>query len=1150
MWSVIWRGGLVAVLFGLMAGCDYGVPPDEALARVRREGGEFAALGPDSSADVWQRAAEHYFPPARRDYFEGMDAVGRTSRRGPIKLELDPQQVIGRNAWVMWTGGNEAWWDWLARYGYGTVDLLKLIDDRGRETRFARTGMINEPGTRLPSDKETDDAHGVHYARPITEPGRGGEVHVEYRKDRENWAPPNPEVYGVPTGVIGLRLFPNPMFDAAAERRWDDKLYYSDTAEGRRYASDPATIRPYRVGMSCGYCHIAPHPLMPPFNPEFPRWENLSNNIGNQFIRMRVAFGNSLEPDNYFYHVFDSFLPGAVDTSAHPSDNNNNPNTVNSFFGLPGRLERAAVTPLEVLSPDSLAYVGNYTEDGKANPRHLPKVLLDGSDSVGVHVALSRVYLNIGTHYQQWLRTMNPFIGFRRQRPFKLRDVRGNSLYWHAIRIRIQPMASFFMVSTDPMRLKDVQIPESDGKPDAPATRACLEKQLRGTGLPWYTAPAKNAPAEAGQSEPIVGSDKKGDYAVGRQVFVRGCIACHSSVQPGDLPELEQKLALYYEKNKPAADRKEQEPTDEQKKSPVDGKEQGHAAGDASISLLPPIVGKLPEEDWVGKRSEWDKQVGEALAGRRRLRLTIDDRVRLTRGDGKLPEAYAEWASKAVERREFWEHQGRVWDNNGDPVIDSDGRRQKRVTVQNYLSIDERIPVTVVGTNSARATATNSLHGHVWEDFASQTYKELDAVGPIRYPDPFSGATKSYSPPGGGVGYYRVPTLISVWATAPFLHNNALGTFNNNPSVPHRLAAFDDAINRLLWPDKRQRPSEQHYWPGRGVATSVADAWYVGKNASQPVSQQDSGSQPTEEAIDRAAAQRVLDSGWIWRTTQESWIKIDAPHVPMLVGGVAGLYREQMQLVAFLPTLAFLGLGIGLLLTGRLNSIWDRIDRRLTWLAWLLGPFRWLFSVGGLALALASGYFVLYRFRPAVALLDVGTGGAIPWFRLQAFLIPVLLFGSAGLLFLPFRASRNWVLAFTARVVGVACLVLAVITAMGIGRTLAGMGADVKIGPIPEGVPVNIVASIDPLASRNDLINAGDALVDFLSKHQVAAINNPGDEAAKTARRREFQEKVAPLLLRASKCPDFVIDRGHDYVFIRDFTDQEKRELIALIKTF
>ena len=34
--------------------------------------------------------------------------------------------------------------------------------------------------------------------------------------------------YGEPTGIMGLRLFPNPDFDAEAARKWDAKRYYED----------------------------------------------------------------------------------------------------------------------------------------------------------------------------------------------------------------------------------------------------------------------------------------------------------------------------------------------------------------------------------------------------------------------------------------------------------------------------------------------------------------------------------------------------------------------------------------------------------------------------------------------------------------------------------------------------------------------------------------------------------------------------------------------------------------------------------------------------------------------------------------------------------------------------------------------------------
>src|SRR5262249_41485504 len=153
-------------------------------------------------------------------------------------------------------------------------------------------------------------------------------IHVEHRKDRgPNWRPADPKVYGYPSGVVGLRVFPNPEFKGEAKARWNPELYYSDTREGREYATRPDTIRPYRVGMSCGFCHITAHPLNPPDDPNMPKWENLSTNIGNQFMRIRSVFGNILRPDNYLYHVFDAQLPGAVDTSGYPSDNNNNPNT-------------------------------------------------------------------------------------------------------------------------------------------------------------------------------------------------------------------------------------------------------------------------------------------------------------------------------------------------------------------------------------------------------------------------------------------------------------------------------------------------------------------------------------------------------------------------------------------------------------------------------------------------------------------------------------------------------------------------------------------------------------------------------------------------------------------------------------------------------
>ena len=46
----------------------------------------------------------------------------------------------------MWTAGNEAFWDYLAGHSFGNFDLLKILDSRGRSQRFAKYGLMNEPG--------------------------------------------------------------------------------------------------------------------------------------------------------------------------------------------------------------------------------------------------------------------------------------------------------------------------------------------------------------------------------------------------------------------------------------------------------------------------------------------------------------------------------------------------------------------------------------------------------------------------------------------------------------------------------------------------------------------------------------------------------------------------------------------------------------------------------------------------------------------------------------------------------------------------------------------------------------------------------------------------------------------------------------------
>src|SRR6202030_2619781 len=118
----------------------------------------------------------------------------------------------------------------------------------------------------------------------------------------------------------------------------------------------------------------------------------------------------------------------------------------------------------------------------------------------------------------------------------------------------------------------------------------------------------------------------------------------------------------------------------------------------------------------------------------------------------------------------------------------------------NYLSAELRVPVTLLQTNACSPLATNAIEGNIWDNFSSQSYKSLPSVGDIVYYDPFTGEPKLFKMPGGGLGFTRPASLVSLWSTAPFLLNNSVGKFDPSPSVDARMKSFQDSIEKMLWP--------------------------------------------------------------------------------------------------------------------------------------------------------------------------------------------------------------------------------------------------------------------------------------------------------------------------------------------------------------
>ena len=120
---------------------------------------------------------------------------------------------------------------------------------------------------------------------------------------------------------------------------------------------------------------------------------------------------------------------------------------------------------------------------------------------------------------------------------------------------------------------------------------------------------------------------------------------------------------------------------------------------------------------------------------------------------------------------------------------------------------------------------------------------------------------------------------------------------------------------------------------------------------------------------------------------------------------------------------------------------------------------------------------------------------------------------------------------------------------------------DVKIGPIPKGTPVNLLVNLQLLPETNDpakRLEHDQKLVQLLKDIKLALLKlpeNPTDEDAV----KVFGDRVGRELLELSKCPDFVVNRGHYFGTDQlkeapqdqepGLSDDDKRALIEFLKT-
>ncbi|WP_047498170.1 hypothetical protein [Terriglobus sp. TAA 43] len=606
------------------------------------------------------------FPAADEDYYHDMDGA----------ISLSPEEIKGRNMWIAWTGGDDRLWDTLATTSLGTLDFLKTISSRpglkaSRSNRWNYLGLVNEPCYVQPTGPDPK-RYGLWL--DTRDPACGPDPFENEAKypgvklGARGKSLPAGSFYGYGTGIVGLRLFPNPAFDEKAAKRWDPERYYNDPS----YYNDKSLVRPYRVGMSCGFCHVGPNPLKPPADPENPKWENLSSNVGAQYFWIDRIFAWQSDMGSFPVQLFHASRPGTLDTSLISTDNINNPRSMNAVYDLPARMAAAQRWGRETLrgGEQDNKQLNDFISAGPLTNFYqapdlveTPRVLKDGADSVGVLGALNRVYLNIGLYSEEWTKHFRPLVGGQEVSPIQIKTANEKSIYWQVTQTQTPNMALFFLKSTAGHHLKD-----------APGGAAYLTKDQT-------------------------------QLERGKTVFADRCARCHSSKIP----------------------------------QPAPGLDPNGCSGKDYLNCW--------NKYWAWTKTDDFKTKMQAI----------------------------------VHQPDFLEN--------------------------NYLSTDQRVPVTLLKTNACSPLATNAIAGNIWDNFSSSTYKDLPSAGTITVYHPYTGEPSQYVLPAGGRGYTRPPSLISAWSTAPFLLNNSVGNFDPSPSVEARMRSFQDSIEKMLWPERRDKDS-------------------------------------------------------------------------------------------------------------------------------------------------------------------------------------------------------------------------------------------------------------------------------------------------------------------------------------------------------
>ncbi|MBI5461185.1 MAG: cytochrome c [Gammaproteobacteria bacterium] len=472
--------------------------------------------------------------------------------------------------WYKATAGNSRFHTYVFQQRIGVlIDWYRVLQSAARDDRFKTWGLINDPDCCTPGSegcpaKSLEETYGFDwcpgddtllkfvgkpdYRDPACDfqdapfvtgsTGATDTPHGTPNGSGDQRQSPCDLEFGTSTGALGVRKFPNPKFDAERWRAanggtlgtWvglDGKL--SDDPKNSdakvSHLSDPSLEPPFRVGLACGACHIAFNPTRPPQDPAHPQWENIVGLVGNQYARFSEIMVSGMPTDSLEWQVFAHARPGTTDTSAVPTDQVNNPGTMNALINVAQRPTFANETVVKWRKVDACATGEDermcWCEPGRtgkcwrrsSQPETVHHILKDGSDSIGFHEALQRVYFNIGSCSEQcWvnhltdLRVIDPQQRGYGQTPFDIGQCRRDCPNFRAIEDRLPNLASFLLSAE--AHAADLHV-----------ARANQREQADANAHYEYADLVDDLEREFGS----------GAVTRGKTVFAENCARCHSS---------------------------------------------------------------------------------------------------------------------------------------------------------------------------------------------------------------------------------------------------------------------------------------------------------------------------------------------------------------------------------------------------------------------------------------------------------------------------------------------------------------------------------------------------------------------------------------------------------------------------------------------